>query len=105
MTQTQHFGNSRDLSVFAHEVITRAYLGGSTFLGLRRAVGGRRGSIGTRDQHRDIEAVSNLIDGLAKQEVADHAVTVRTDDEQVGRGSLQISDDEPGAIGAVQQNG
>ena len=56
------------------------------------------------DQHRDVQAVADPVDGLAEEQVADQAVAVRADDQQVDRVASELRDEPAGRIGAVEQD-
>ena len=48
--------------------------------------------------------MADLVHGLAEEQVADQAVAVRADDEQVDRLAPELADELPGAVGAVEQD-
>ena len=63
-----------------------------------------RGAVGPGDEHRHAQAVPDPVDGLTQEQVADQAVAVRADDQQVDRVLPEVSDELAGRVGAVQQD-
>lgn len=63
--------------------------------------GERRGctAAGTSDQHGDFEVVTNAIDSLAEEEIADQTVAVRADYQQVHGVNSQVADKLPAGSG------
>ena len=53
-------------------------------------------AVGAGDEHRHAQAVPNLVDGLAQEQVADHSVAVRADDQKVDRVLPQVADEFAG---------
>ena len=66
--------------------------------------GGELTRSGRAIEHRHAEAVADPVDGLAQEQVADHAVAVRTDDQQVDRVVPEVADELAGGVGAVEQH-
>ena len=59
---------------------------------------------GPGDEHRHLEMVSDAVNGLPQEQVADQAVPVRADDEQVNRVASQVGDQLAGGVGPVEQD-
>lgn len=76
----------------------RIYPAGSLFC--KRPVRGSRPG----DEHGDIEAVADAVDGLAEDEVGNHAVAVRAGDQQVDRCGFELLDELGGGVGAVEEH-
>ena len=49
--------------------------------------------IGSGDEHGNIQAVPDLVHGLAEEQVADQAMAVRADHQQVDRLALELADE------------
>ena len=62
-------------------------------------------AIGPRDQHRHFKPVPHAIDRLAQQQVANHAVPVRADDQQVDRMSSQMRTSSSAGFGPCNSTG
>ena len=59
---------------------------------------------GAGDEHRHLQVMPDAVNGLSQEQVADHAVAVRADDQQVNRVAPQVGDQLAGGVGPVEQD-
>ncbi len=66
------------------------------------AIAGSTLPFGSSDEHGDVQAVPDPVDRLAEEQVADQAVSVRADDQEVDRVMPEMGDELSGRVWPMQ---